>query len=145
MCPAYKGYISGWGWHPVSRWADAFRTAHEGAGRDAVDPVDTVATPYRAPEPLWPDPGTPERTRLDERNAAIVTGYRRAALKRPPSWSDSAALPSPGCWCSCCDGQRWWSEADGPKGWRCWTCHPGDHLTAAERREVRTALVERTL
>ncbi len=26
------------------------------------------------------------------------------------------------------DGGRWWREREQPKGWRCWACHPPDHL-----------------
>ena len=55
---------------------------------------------------------------------AELAGLRRAALQRPPSWTDPAAAPWPGCWCSCCHLGRWWTEAAEPRGWRCWTCHP---------------------
>ena len=53
-------------------------------------------------------------------------GYMRATLQCPPSWSDPAALPPHGCFCSCCKGQRWWGDAH---GWRCRACHPPDHLS----------------
>ena len=59
-----------------------------------------------------------------EQHTAQVAGYVRASQMRPVSWSDPRALPSPGCWCSCCKGQRWWCEVTEPKGWRCATCHP---------------------
>ena len=65
---------------------------------------------------------------------------RRAALQRPPSWSDTTACPAPGCFCSCCNGRRWWCELDAPRGWRCWTCHPPFHLTAGEVSDVRTTI-----
>jgi len=68
----------------------------------------------------------------------LLDGYMRAALQRPPSWSDPAALPSRGCFCSCCKGQRWWREREMPKGWRCSTCYPPDHLPANAVMEVRT-------
>ena len=38
--------------------------------------------------------------------------------------------------CRRCAGRRWWQEARDPTGWRCWACHPGDHLGEAERREA---------
>jgi hypothetical protein len=66
-----------------------------------------------------------------------LAGLQTAALQRPPSWSEAAALPSAGAWCSCCRGQRWWCEAVAPKGWRCWQCHPPDHLDAEAVREMR--------
>ncbi len=56
------------------------------------------------------------------------------AMQRPPSWADVSALPSIGCWCSCCGGRRW--RCDNASGWHCSTCHPpanGDLV-----REVRT-------
>ncbi len=62
-------------------------------------------------------------------------GLRRAALQRPPSWADPGARPSPGCFCSCCLGRRWWGD---PCGWRCWACHPPDHLPPDAVKEVRT-------
>jgi hypothetical protein len=64
-------------------------------------------------------------------------------LRRPPSWSDSADLPQPGEWCTCCSrvtraGGRWWREAEAPSGWRCWTCHPPDGRPTTAVVEVRT-------
>ena len=67
-----------------------------------------------------------------------LAGMMRAALQRPPSWSDAAAVPWPGCWCSCCRLGRWWTEVREPRGWRCWTCHPPDGVTFGAVREVRT-------
>lgn len=69
---------------------------------------------------------------------AHVAGLRAATLQRPTSWSDAAAMPSIGAWCSCCRGQRWWCEARDPKGWRCAQCHPPSHLPADAVREMRT-------
>lgn len=63
-----------------------------------------------------------------ERHWAHVPGLFRAALLRPPSWSDPAAAPGPGSRCSCCSGTRWWTEAQEPTGWRCAVCHPPNHL-----------------
>lgn len=60
------------------------------------------------------------------------------AAKRPPSWSNPAAVPRPGVWCGCCRGGRWWCEASGPRGWRCRTCHPPAHLGPGDVCEVAT-------
>jgi hypothetical protein len=51
------------------------------------------------------------------------------SLQRQPSWADSEQRPPPGTWCTACRGQRWWTERQQPKGWRCMTCHPPVHLT----------------
>lgn len=56
----------------------------------------------------------------------------------PVSWADASIEPTPGARCRNCSGRRWWSEATAPKGWRCWTCHPADHLASDRRRKVRT-------
>lgn len=53
------------------------------------------------------------RTALPGR--VITEGYRQTTLQRPPSWADPAALPSHGCFCSCCHGRRWWREARKPE------------------------------
>jgi hypothetical protein len=83
---------------------------------------------------------TRARRRLTDQqpHTAAVAGLQAAALQRPPSWSGAAALPSVGAWCSCCRGQRWWSEARDPTGWRCSACHPPTHLPADAVREVQT-------
>jgi transposase len=56
----------------------------------------------------------------------------------PAAMVDAAAPPSISDWCSCCRGQRWWSEVIAPRGWRCWQCHPPSHLDAETVREMRT-------
>jgi hypothetical protein len=56
----------------------------------------------------------------------------------PVSWSDATITPTPGARCRCCNGNRWWCERDEPDGWRCSTCHPGNHLSADRRRDVTT-------
>lgn len=56
----------------------------------------------------------------------------------PPSWADTTIEPTAGACCRNCAGKIWWTEATAPKGWRCSTCHPGQHLPADRRREVRT-------
>ena len=86
------------------------------------------------PVPDWSDPDS-ERERLNSLNRPVADGHLRAARQRPPSWSNAAALPSPGCFCSCCKGQRWWTDQS---GWRCWTCHPPNHLSRGLVVEFRT-------
>jgi hypothetical protein len=83
-----------------------------------------------------PPPGSPERDRFDRNHAETVRGLMNMAMQRPVSWADPDALPSPGCWCSCCQGRRWWCERIEPKGWRCATCHPFN--PGQDVREVRT-------
>jgi hypothetical protein len=60
-----------------------------------------------------------------------------ARCARPPSWSEAEDVPLPGDRCRC-GGRRWWCEAEAPRGWRCWTCHPPDHLPAGSVRGMRT-------
>lgn len=82
----------------------------------------------------------PELSNADDSGAQArrVARLQVAVHRRPPSWSDPAALPSVGCSCNCCRGQRWWCEREAPKGWRCWTCHPPDHLPSSAIHEVLT-------
>ena len=98
--------------------------------------------PPRAPEPIPPQPSLANLSTQDRaaRSRASRNGRwtARAARRRPPSWADPAALPSRGCFCTCCKGQRWWRECEAPKGWRCSTCHPPDHLTAKYMRTLNT-------
>jgi len=99
-------------------------------------PDDGCDSRHIAAEPALPPPGSPERDRLDRKQASAVRGLLNMAMQRPVSWADPAALPSPGCWCSCCQGRRWWCERTEPKGWRCSICHPPDGLV--DMLEVRT-------
>jgi hypothetical protein len=78
---------------------------------------------------------------------AHLAALRLSGMQRPPAWSDVASVPPGGAWCGCCGccgrhtpsgGGRWWRERVKPSGWRCWTCHPPDHLAAGELIEVRT-------
>jgi hypothetical protein len=110
---------------------------------------DTSPNCPSRPKPIEYAPNAWDLTQI-ERTAALarlqprttptdaLDGLRRAALQHPPSWADATARPSPGCWCSCCKGHRWWCEVIAPKGWRCWQCHPPDHLGAEDARDVRT-------
>jgi len=65
------------------------------------------------------------RSDLDERCAIAVEH-----LARPPAWA-SLDPPPPGAWCLVCRGGRFWRERDTPRGWRCLSCHPPDHLSAS--------------
>jgi hypothetical protein len=96
--------------------------------------LSTVSAVSRPTETPKADVARREQFVVSER----MTGSLRAELQRPPSWADSTALPSRGCFCSCCKGQRWWCEREAPKGWRCCTCHPPDHLPAEAVMEIRT-------
>lgn len=89
------------------------------------------------PEPVPPQP-LPEPRREDAAQATMVAGLLVAARRRPPSWADPTALPSRGCCCTCCKGQRWWRESEAPRGWRCSICHPPDHFPPDAVTEVRT-------
>lgn len=61
-----------------------------------------------------------------------------APSKRAPSWAEPADLPLCGSNCSCCGLGRWWCERSNPRGWRCWSCHPPEHLPPGDVREART-------
>lgn len=60
-----------------------------------------------------------------------------ARCARPPSWSETEDVPVPGDRCVC-GGRRWWCDAEAPRGWCCWTCHPPEPLPADKVHEVRT-------
>jgi hypothetical protein len=93
----------------------------------------------RAPAPPPPrEPGTPEPAERDKQHKAANPDPYGAPGQRPPSWAEASALPSLGCWCSCCRGQRWWCERADPKGWRCGSCHPPDHLSDTNVRWIET-------
>jgi hypothetical protein len=54
------------------------------------------------------------------------------------SWADAADRPASGSFCSCCRGRRWWCETRNACGWRCWMCHPPDHLSSSAILEIAT-------
>jgi len=95
-----------------------------------LSPVSAVSRPTEMPFAER----TPQYEAIVYRGLA-GTGYPRATLQRPVSWTDQAAHPEQGCFCSCCKGRRWWSDG---RGWRCWACHPPDHLPKNAVTEVRT-------
>ncbi len=147
----------------MSRWAAAFRAATPYPAAEKTDksdktsrsgpsavlgsvnsvnfvsPSESADSAAIAAEPPLPAPGTPERDRLDVLHRESVTGYWQAALRWPPSWADSHALPSAGCCCSCCGGNAWWCEAASSTGWRCSACHPAPQSWPASAvREAAT-------
>jgi hypothetical protein len=78
-------------------------------------------------------------------HGGAVAALRAVAARRPPAWPDQSSRPTAGCRCTRCEGRRWWAlehpvlDCTGlAPGWRCWSCHPPAHLTAAELEEVRT-------
>ncbi len=108
-------------------------------GPDAADEAERAEREAIRAEPALPREGSPERERLDRMQRRMVRGLLDAAMQRPPAWFDPGARPTPGCRCTRCRGGRWWCEAgEAPHGWRCWACHPPDHLPADAVREVRT-------
>lgn len=115
--------------------------------RHKADIITLLRSP--APEPPRPPelgPQLPSAAELstqdwergDAAQDAVGAGLLVAARRRPPSWADPTALPSRGCFCTCCKGQRWWREREAPKGWRCSICHPPDHLPPDAVTEIRT-------
>ncbi|OZB39545.1 MAG: hypothetical protein B7X48_08840 [Acidiphilium sp. 34-60-192] len=75
-----------------------------------------------------------------ERQAIIAEGKpsEPVLIAMPVSWADASLVPTAGARCRNCKGNGWWCERDQPRGWRCSTCHPGDHLPADRRRDVVT-------
>jgi hypothetical protein len=124
-----------------------------GKGKQPGDGVSTSST--AAPHPPERVAGAPANHPLTGNVKASLPGARihavtdatadtcsqtvaGLAMHRPPSWADPAELPLHGSWCRCCRGSRWWSERKVPRGWRCWTCHPPDHLPVDATRTVHT-------
>jgi hypothetical protein len=127
---AAKGTVS-----PVSVGSQG-RETRETAGLDADDEAEREAIQA---EPELPPEGSVERERQDRAQQRMVRGLVSAGMQRPPAWSDAGAWPTPGCRCARCGSGRWWCEVgEAPRGWRCRTCHPPDHLPADAVREVRT-------
>lgn len=131
----------------LRRWRDdvarllAAREGHPERGpvpageHDAAEAA-AMAQHYAAPPNVRPYlPSDPD---------ALRDGLLVAGLQRPPAWSNAASVPPRGAWCGCCaryqpeSGGRWWRERERPSGWRCWTCHPPDHLGMNMLVEVKT-------
>jgi hypothetical protein len=107
------------------------RRVHRGAPLTREIGPDPLAAPFVSAESTV--------SRLPEREELASDAYvRRAAMQRPPSWSDAATVPVPGCFCSCCRAGRWWTERKSPTGWRCQTCHPPLHLAPGETTTMNT-------
>jgi hypothetical protein len=104
-----------------------------GSSPTCSEPVSAVSAVSRVAQ--TPTPVTAAREQDLVSDPIAAAGYMRAALQRPPSWANSAARPPSGCFCSCCKGRRWWGDA---QGWRCWACHPPDHLVPEAATEVRS-------
>jgi hypothetical protein len=129
----------------MSRWADAFRASSASNSDGTTDVADTIDTTSASASRqkvvsvcvTSVSLGKPA-PREGRASFILLDGYQRGALVRPPAWPDPAALPSPGCFCSCCKLGRWWCELVEPKGWRCWTCHPPDGAAPGTVRELRT-------
>ena len=108
-------------------------------GPDDAEEAEQAEREAIQAEPALPPEGSPERERQDRMQRRMVRGLLDTAMQRPPAWSDAGSRPTPGCRCARCRGGRWWCEAgEAPRGWRCWTCHPPDHLPADAVREVLT-------
>lgn len=124
------------------RAADEAQHAAEPAAKDAADlarEADAIKATREA-EAAGAYPVLPKAE-----HGAALGGLMRAALMRPPAWGERPdCRPAPGAWCGCCgrnppaEGGRWWQEREAPKGWRCFTCHPPDHLKPGDVREVVT-------
>jgi hypothetical protein len=66
---------------------------------------------------------------------AVAVTDRYPGLARMPADANLTAPPH-GAWCRACHGTRFWTERREPRGWRCVTCHPPDHLRPDQiRRE----------
>lgn len=90
-------------------------------------------------------PGHPEAQAAARALLAACRGVADDPEERmcAPAWAEVTAEPPPGAWCGCCGrrekrGGRWWRERHDPKGWRCATCHPPDHLDARDVMEMQT-------
>ena len=112
-----------------------------------ADGAEREADPYGWLVLVRPDgrrcvmpPGTVAR--LDEAGLLPALPEARETVEaaryaRPPSWSETEDVPVPGDRCVC-GGRRWWCNAEAPRGWWCWACHPPQPLPADAVREVLT-------
>ena len=110
--------------------------ASRAAGRSAhtVNSVNSV-TAAKAGEIISP----PFVNDPIERAAIQAEGLPvRRIRKRMMSWARAEDEPQPGDYCGCCEGQLWWTESEGSRGWCCCRCHPPCHLQPGEFRAVAT-------
>jgi hypothetical protein len=97
-------------------------------------------------EPPLPPEGTPERERLDTKQAEAVRRLLETALVRPSCFAGEARRPpTAGSHCATYRGRRWWFPARPAKDgttpsphWRCAACRPPGHLAPGDRVEART-------
>ena len=97
------------------------------AGIHDAPEADALAQHYAAPAEADAPAGR------DPLAAGLLRGFYAHRQVQEPQ--PSQARTPRGEVCSCCAGTRWWQEARNPSGWRCWRCHPGDHLRPEEREE----------
>lgn len=84
-----------------------------------------------------------EAFKAEERAAIIADGDHGDPLATVPhvmpcSWAEASIEPTAGARCRNCGGKTWWCEALAPRGWRCASCHPGQHLPPDRRRDMQT-------
>ena len=115
------------------------RTADHRAVQGAVRLVDgRPARPRTAVRHRSPFRGGNQPRRLEPARGSGPCG---GGNERPSAWIDADAqhvgdvTPSlPSARCRACKVTRWWTERHEPKGWRCATCHPPDHLARGQVR-----------
>jgi hypothetical protein len=114
-----------WGLTPEEREAGLRRL--NGEGQHDAPEAEALAEHYAAPAEAEPP------TSRDPLAAGLLRGFyaHRQAREPQPRQARARRVET----CSCCGGTHWWQEARNPTGWRCWRCHPGDHLKPGEREE----------
>ena len=113
----------------VLRWLDEGAEVEPSAGGGVRLSAEDGRAMFLRAEGLARLPGW-LRGRLQD-NAAERATVRADGSWRPPAWAEEADAPRPGDRCRCCRGGRFWREREAPRGWRCASCHPPDHLSAA--------------
>ncbi|WP_147290859.1 hypothetical protein [Roseomonas gilardii] len=98
-----------------------------GEGQHDTPEAEALAQHYAAPAEAEPPAGR------DPLAAGLLRGFHAHRQAREPQPTQARAPRVEAC--SCCGCTRWWQEARNPTGWRCWRCHPGDHLKPGEREE----------
>jgi hypothetical protein len=99
------------------------RTIDFGRGMDAAADLRRAANGALIQPLVERSPSADDPAAL-MRRAAKLRAMQDPTLARPPAWPGIDNPPTTGCWCSCCRGNLWWSEAVDPRGWRCCACHP---------------------
>ena len=113
----------------VLRWLDEGAEVEPSAGGGVRLSAEGGRAMFLRAEGLARLPGW-LRERLQD-NAAERATVRADRSWRPPAWAEEADAPRPGDRCRCCRGGRFWREREASRGWRCASCHPPDHLSAA--------------